>query len=259
MSDATVLRLVILVVGAALIAGLYYFGQPRKPGQGRYKSTPQRKPGNGERVEPRIGESEVGSDETAGDVRWASDVQAPELPLPAPRSRDAQADDSQPAAAPFASSTGRRPDARFERIVTIYVAARDSGTIAGAELVVAAEKAGLEFGDMGIFHRLVEGRPDLGPIFSVANMIKPGSFDMARIAELRTPGLTFFMTLPGPVRALDGWDTMLPAAQRLAELLDAQVLDENHNALGRQTIQHLRDDLRAFDRAQERNVIKPRR
>jgi cell division protein ZipA len=52
---------------------------------------------------------------------------------------------------------------------------------------------------------------------------------------------------------------MLPAAQRLAELLDAQLLDAEHNALGRQTIQHLRDELRAFDRARERSVIKPRR
>jgi cell division protein ZipA len=186
-------------------------------------------------------------------------IEAPELPLPTPGSSSEHTHPAQVDPARHASSTGRRPDARFERIVTIYVAARDSGTIAGAELVVAAEKAGLEFGDMGIFHRLVEGRPDLGPIFSVANMVKPGNFDIGRISELRTPGLTFFMTLPGPVRALDGWDTMLPAAQRLAELLDAQVLDENHNALGRQTIQHLRDELRGFDRAQERNVIKPRR
>jgi cell division protein ZipA len=255
MSDANILRLVILLVGAALIAGLYYFGQPRKPDQGRYKGARERKPGSAERVEPRIGDAEAASD----DARWADGVEAPELPLPVPQSRDGQSGSPAPEPAPFASTTGRRPDARFERIVTIYVAARDSGSIAGAELVVAAEKAGLEFGDMGIFHRLVEGRADLGPIFSVANMVKPGSFDIGRIAELRTPGLTFFMTLPGPVRALDGWDTMLPAAQRLAELLDAQVLDENHNALGRQTIQHLRDDLRAFDRAQERNVIKPRR
>ena len=87
-------------------------------------------------------------------------------------------------------------------------------------------------------------------------MVKPGAFDMSRIAELRTPGITFFLTLPGPVSALDAWDTMFPAAQRLAELLDAQVLDENKNAIGRQTIQHIRDDLRAWDRKQEKNTIR---
>ena len=49
---------------------------------------------------------------------------------------------------------------------------------------------------------------------------------------------------------------VLPTAQRLAELLGGQVLDEERNALGRQRIQHLRDELRAYDRAQEKNTIR---
>ena len=81
-------------------------------------------------------------------------------------------------------------------------------------------------------------------------------FDMGSISDLHTPGVCFFMTLPGPVPALDGWDAMLAAALRFAELLDAQVLDAQHNALGRQTIQHIRDELRAFDRKREKNTIK---
>jgi cell division protein ZipA len=59
------------------------------------------------------------------------------------------------------------------------------------------------------------------------------------------------MTLPGPLPALDAWDAMLPTAQRLAELLDGQVVDEQHNALGRQRIAYIRDDLRAWDRKHE--------
>ena len=42
----------------------------------------------------------------------------------------------------------------------------------------------------------------------------------------------------GPVAALDAWETMLPTAQRMAELLDGVVLDESRNALGRQRIAH---------------------
>ena len=254
MSDANVLRLIIAVAGAILIAALYFFGRPRKPGQGRPRPAPARRAAAGERVEPRIGGAEA--DDDLPSLRAVDPEEEPEqLELPSVR-----ASEPAPAGEPPSSTIGRRPpDARIERIVTLHVAARDEGSIAGPELVVAAEKVGLEFGDMGIFHRLVEGRPELGPVFSVASMVKPGAFDMARIGELRVPGLTVFMTLPGPVRALDAWDAMLPAAQRLAELLDAQLLDAEHNALGRQTIQHLRDDLRAYDRAQERNVIKPRR
>lgn len=255
MSDANVLRLIIAVAGAILIAALYFFGRPRKPGQGRPRPAPARRAPAGERVEPRIGGDADVEDDLPSLRAVAPEVEPEQLELPAVR-----ADVPTTPVEPPSSPVGRRPaDARIERIVTLHVAARDDGSIAGPELVVAAEKVGLEFGDMGIFHRLVEGRPDLGPIFSVASMVKPGAFDMARIGELRVPGLTVFMTLPGPVRALDAWDAMLPAAQRLAELLDAQLLDAEHNALGRQTIQHLRDDLRAYDRAQERNVIKPRR
>jgi cell division protein ZipA len=152
-----------------------------------------------------------------------------------------------------------RPDRKIERIVTLFVSARPGEMIAGSDVVVAAEKAGMQFGDMGIFHRLVSGKAAEGPVFSMANMVKPGSFDMSKLETLQTPGVTLFMTLPGPLPALDAWEMLLPTAQRLAELLDATVLDEERNALGRQRIAHLRDELRAWDRKQERNQIKPGR
>ena len=143
---------------------------------------------------------------------------------------------------------GKRASEQFDRIVSLYVAAKAGNKLRGQDIVVAAEKAGLTFGHMNVFHRLVDGKPELGPIFSVANIIKPGSFDMANIAELETPAIAFFLTLPAPVAALDAWETMEPAAQRMADLLDGVVLDEERNALGRQRIQHIRDELRAFDR-----------
>lgn len=164
---------------------------------------------------------------------------APTAPKPAPR-----------------SDLGRRPaQLPVERIVTLFVVAREGGHFDGPNLVVAAEKAGLEFGDMGIYHRLVDGKRELGPIFSVANMLKPGNFDLARLDALHTPGVSFFMTLPAPIPALDAWDAMLPTAQRLAELLDGQVLDEERNALGRQGIAHIRDQLRGWDREHEGKEI----
>ena len=157
---------------------------------------------------------------------------------------------------PPRSDLGRRPaQLPVERIVTLFVVAREGALFNGPDLVVAAEKAGLEFGDMGIYHRLVDGKRELGPIFSVANMLKPGNFDLARLDALHTPGVSFFMTLPAPLPALDAWDAMLPTAQRLAELLDGQVLDEERNALGRQRIAHIRDQLRGWDRDHEGKEI----
>jgi cell division protein ZipA len=172
-----------------------------------------------------------------------------ELPLDA---------DGEAGAAP-ASDVGKRNDVAFEKIITLYLAARAGSTLHGPDIVVAAEKAGLVYGHMGVFHRLIDNHHDRGPVFSVANIMKPGSFDMATIQSLQTPAIAFFLTLPSPVPALDAWETMLPTAQRMAELLDAVVLDESRNALGRQRIAHIRDDLRAWDRQREMPAGKPAR
>src|SRR3546814_19156468 len=104
---------------------------------------------------------------------------------------------------------------------------------------------------MDIFHLMVDCKPDVLPVFSVANMLTPGQFDMSTLSRMQTPGVSFFMTLPGPLPALDAWEMMLPAAQRMAELLGAVVLDADHNALGRQGIGHIREDLRSYDRKAE--------
>ncbi|HKT28702.1 cell division protein ZipA [Dyella sp.] len=195
-------------------------------------------------------------------VRAAAVAQAPLAPpAPAPVAPvQATAPAPAPAAAPRVpprSDLGKRPtQLPVERIVSLFVMAREGQAFNGTDLIVAAEKAGLEYGDMGIYHRLVDGRREAGPIFSVANMLKPGSFDLTRLDALRTPGLSFFMTLPGPVTALDAWDAMLPTAQRLAELLDGQVLDEERNALGRQRIAHIRDELRGWDRDHDGGEIR---
>jgi cell division protein ZipA len=106
---------------------------------------------------------------------------------------------------------------------------------------------------------MVDKHPELGPIFSVANLVKPGYFDLRGIKDLQTPGINFFITLPGPIPALDAWDTLLPTAQRMAELLDAVLLDEERNALGRQRIANIRDEMRAYDRAREKTAIRPGR
>jgi cell division protein ZipA len=217
---------------------------------------PASSPRPAQRTEPRIDlDLPFDLDEPAVPRATAAAPTPPQAPAPAPA--PAPKPQPQPARTPPRSDLGRRPgNAPVERIVSLYVVSREGQRFQGSDLVVAAEKAGLEFGDMGIYHRLVDGHPEKGPIFSVANLVKPGNFDMARIATLQTPGLSFFMALPGPVAALDAWDAMLPTAQRLAELLDGLVLDEERNALGRQRIAHIRDELRGWDRGHEGEEIK---
>ena len=159
------------------------------------------------------------------------------------------------ARAPAASSLGVRPNPEFDKVVSLIVAARAGTLLHGSDIIVAAEKAGLLFGDMQIFPSRCpictrrRGRSSASPTSSSRE-----TSTFADPIKRRRPGVTFFMTLPGPLPALDAWETMLPAAQRFAELLDAVVLDDERNALGRQRIQFLRDELRAFDRRTRASV-----
>jgi cell division protein ZipA len=214
MSDVTLLRIGILIAGLILIGAIVFFGRPRRQEQG--KRVPRESVADGFiRTEPTLSGQATSSE-------YAPD-----------------------------SDLGKRSDESFDKIVTLYLAARAGTKLHGPDIVVAAEKTGLVYGHMGVFHRLVDNHPERGPVFSVANIMKPGSFDMANIQSMETPAIAFFLTLPAPVAALDAWETMLPTAQRMAELLDGVVLDESRNALGRQRIAHIRDELRAYDRQRE--------
>lgn len=233
MSDMALLRIGILAAGLILIATIVFFGRPKKSNQGKRLEPGER---DAARVEPSLAGDLTGG-ETGPDYSGDA-VTQPELGLPG-------------AAPAVDSDLGKRPNQDFDKIVSLYVAARAGHTLRGEDIVVAAEKTGLTFGHMNVFHRLIEGHPERGPVFSMANILQPGSFDMANIRELETPAIAFFLTLPAPVTALDAWEKLLPNVQRMAELLDGVVLDDSRNALGRQRIQHIREELRAYDRQHE--------
>lgn len=231
MSDMAMLRIGILVAGVLLIAAIVFFGRPRKSSQGKRIEPGER---DGARVEPSLaGDLTV----DGSGIDYSSDAVS-------------QAELGLPGAGPD-SDLGKRPNQDFDKIVSLYVAARAGHTLRGEDIVVAAEKTGLTFGHMNVFHRLVENHPERGPIFSMANILQPGSFDMANIRELETPAIAFFLTLPAPITALEAWEKLLPNVQRIAELLDGVPLDDGRNALGRQRIMHIREELRAYDRQHE--------
>ena len=230
MSDMAMLRIGILVVGVLLIAAILLFGRPKKPAQGRRREPVDSEPVRREPVLDDTGDADAEAVAGPND-----EVVQPELGLPEVE-------------AATGSGLGKRANQDFDKIVSLYVAARAGEVLRGEDIVVAAEKTGLVFGYMNVFHRLVEGHPERGPIFSMASILKPGSFDMAHIREMETPAIAFFLTLPAPMTALDAWDKMLPTVQRMGELLDGVVLDDSRSALGHQRIAHIRDELRAYDR-----------
>ena len=139
-----------------------------------------------------------------------------------------------------------------ELIIVLHVAATGERRLRGEDLREALETAGLEFGDMDIYHRYSEVDGERRQLFSVANMIKPGTLRDQDLVDLETPGVSLFMRLPGPLRPLEALEEMLDVAGRLAAGLDAQLLAENRIPLTRQLTEHMRDRVRAFSLEMER-------
>lgn len=261
------LRVILLLIGAAILAVIYYFGRPRKGGQARNgqrraaRDYEDEDVGEGEDIEPRLRADHGGEPPTEAvsrELKRLGDLISRE------RKGDREPRQKKPESgarreAPARGDTKAEPpeESDQDRIVVLYIKARGDLRITGPRLIQAARMAGLEYGDMEIYHRLDESG-NREPIFSMANMVAPGTLDQTQSPEFTTPGLALFMRLPGPLGALDAWDTMLATARRLAELLEADMLDENHSILNRQRIQQIREEMREYDRLATLEIRKPK-
>ena len=158
-------------------------------------------------------------------------------------SGDAQAPDEEPE-----TTAGRLPREIDPEVFMLNVVSRNSDGFRGEDILHILLACDLRFGDMSFFHRH-EFEAGRGAIqFSVANMMQPGVFDIDNMAEMNTPGLVFFLTLPGPEDMMKAFDYMLETAQAVARNLGGDVLDESRSVLTRQTMEHSRQKIRDLER-----------
>lgn len=154
---------------------------------------------------------------------------------------------SRPAAGqPLAGAN--RPEAR--EVIVINVLARSGEDFKGPALKKLFEACGLEHGDMDIYHRHEESDTTSPVQFSVANAVEPGTFKPGDMPALTTPGISFFMSMPGPTNALQAFDFMLETAQAVVRNLGGELKDERRSVMTPQTIEHCRQRIREFERKQ---------
>ena len=136
--------------------------------------------------------------------------------------------------------------APVEELLVLHVLAPRNQLFDGGSLVKALRSKGLRYGDMNIFHR----RDPLSKVvlFSVANAVEPGTFDLADVGRLQSPGITLFLQLPGPGQAQERFDAMLRIAREVALQLGGEVKDEHMSALTAQTVTHYRSRIAEFSR-----------
>lgn len=179
---------------------------------------------------------------------------ASRAPSPAPR-RGPPEPEAAPAESPAAPEAGEPEEAApafsdevsgRTMLMVLYVVSRQ-GRLKGSELRAAFAAAGLRFGHMNLFHRMEGDRSR----FSVANVLEPGQFDRDNMDHLETPAIVLYLRLPhGDADPHADLDDMVACARDLAEQLNAEVRDERRSVLTRQTVEHMHDQIREFQRAQ---------
>ena len=217
------LRWVLLGLGALVILAVYAWGRGYFKALASRAQSGKAKPA---RLEPKVGD-EVLIDEV------------PETPAD-----EAEASDTEPE---------RRSGTELEvdRVITLRFIPADQKW-GGDRVILALRAAGLRHGRYGIFHKHASALDD-APLFSVANLTEPGSFDLTRLSETTIPGMSFFMVLPGAGDPVERFDLMIETARSLARELDADLHDEKGSSWSIQRERYIREEIIAYRHQRELN------
>ncbi|MNC35380.1 Cell division protein ZipA [compost metagenome] len=135
-----------------------------------------------------------------------------------------------------------------EEVLVISVICRDAAGFKGPALLQNILESGLRFGEMDIFHRHESMAGNGEVLFSMANAVKPGVFDLDDIDHFSTPAVSFFLGLPGPRHPKQAFDVMVAAARKLSQELNGELKDDQRSVLTAQTIEHYRQRIVEFER-----------
>ena len=188
--------------------------------------------GSRERIAPELSEPEL------------NEQSAPELELSSKNS------EPEPALVPDTPEPVRplrEVPKTWQDVYVINLVAQPNQQLKGHDLIRALTQADFSFGEMDIFHRHQGANAQGEPLFSLINMVKPGTFNPNAMAEFSSPGVSIFMQLPKPGMAKNQFNLMVQAAENMSEALDGLLLDAERRPLSPDYLAHCREQLRDFD------------
>jgi len=249
------LRWILLAAGVLLIIGLYVWGlrsnrrSASRPAERAARVDPPvaSRSQSAPRIEPGLGAAgDAATDEPPGPGRSEEADVAPVRSGPAVRREpriEAQAPPPttaglRPAARAATEGEGAEAAAPANKIIAVRIVAPPPETFAGAALREAIEQEGLVFGRYQIFHRL---DPAGEPVFSLASLREPGTFDLATMEQGTFRGVAMFTVLPGPLPGADALDALIESARAIAGRLGGLLQDERGMALGVVRVGQLRE------------------
>lgn len=249
--DANTIRIILIIVGALLILALFLWERSRRADAADeaddYEEADAPYGLSHTKREPRFGAISE-DEEGVGPVRVLRT-----------RSATSEFGDDDPDAYPQSQDerySGQPPPESAEPLlIQLSVSARRE-PFAGADLMPAADSCGLRPGQMDIFHCLDEFDDHTRIYFSMANMVKPGTFPFDDMEDFSTPGLMLFAQLDGRPEDITILEEMTATARKLASVLNGDVLDETRRPLTVSKEESLRqavlDNERRWSRSAER-------
>ena len=124
-------------------------------------------------------------------------------------------------------------------VIALTIMAPENERFAGRAVKAALESSNLHFGDLQVYHRFTAGARKQS-IFSVANILDPGTLLPDKFTSLTTPGLLIFARLPGPVNGLAMFDDLLETAQSLTEKLGGTLSDDARQPISESRLEAMR-------------------
>jgi cell division protein ZipA len=231
--DANTLRIILIVCGGAVLAGHYFWERRREARAAEEFSEHDELD---EKREPRLWGGTAGADDDADEDAIDDEV------LFRPVGASATGDDGEDGEALAGED---EPRART-LILQLSVVAPAGARFDGPSIVRAAGRCGLEPGEMDIFHRYRGPAAEGDLLFSMANLVKPGTFPFGAMADFESPGLSLFAEVVGAPGDPDLLDDMLTTAEELAGELGGAVLDDRRELLGPEAENRLRQRVLAL-------------
>jgi cell division protein ZipA len=133
------------------------------------------------------------------------------------------------------------------QVIVLNVHCSGSDPFIGTKLFDSMKQNGLLYGDMDIFHRHADLSGTGKVLFSVANMMQPGTLKHDDPEQFSTKGISFFMTLPGFGEAEQNFKVMLRTAQQIADDLGGNVLDDQRNLMTPDRLDAYRKQIHEFN------------
>ncbi len=134
-------------------------------------------------------------------------------------------------------------------VIVLNVHCAGDEPFVGTKLFDSMQQNGLLYGEMDIFHRHADLSGTGKVLFSVANMMQPGTLEHSDPAEFSTKGISFFMTLPCFGEADQNFKLMLKTAQQIADDLGGNVLDDARNLMTPDRLAAYRKQIQEFNLA----------